>query len=98
MKDSTVITLLFFTWFLIACGVLGAENEISRLENQIQEVYGNEGKLMEVYLQVAEKNAEQDQNLVNRVKMSIARMVIDFDDEMVLKVIERVIRERSDEE
>lgn len=50
IKDSTVVSFLILTWFLIACGVLGAENEISRLENQIQEVYGNEGKLMEVYL------------------------------------------------
>lgn len=63
IKDSTVVSFLVLTWFLIACGVLGAENEISRLENQIQEVYGNEGKLMEVYLQVAEKNAEQDQRM-----------------------------------
>ena len=40
---------------------------------------------------------EQEQNTVNRVKMAIARMVIDFDDDMLLEIIKKAI-ERSDKD
>lgn len=63
IKDSTIILLLFFTWFLIACGVLGAENEIKRMEDQIAQVCGTQDYLLSNTKQIAEKNAEQDQRL-----------------------------------
>lgn len=63
IKDSTIITFLFFTWFLIACGVLGAENEIKRMEDQIAQMCGTQDYLLSNTKQIAEKNAEQDQRL-----------------------------------
>ena len=38
-----------------------------------------------------------EQNVVNRVKMLIARMILDLDDEKLLEIIKKA-KERSDEE
>ena len=40
---------------------------------------------------------DQEQNMVNRVKMAMARLIIDLDDEMLLNIIKKSI-ERSEEE
>lgn len=40
---------------------------------------------------------EQEQNMVNRLKMSIARIVIDLDDEMLLEIIKKAV-EKSEHE
>lgn len=42
IKDSTVITLLIFVTMLIFIGVIGTENEMDRMEKQINEVYEHE--------------------------------------------------------
>ena len=63
IKDSTIILLLILTWFFLACGVLGAENEINRMEDQIAQVCGTQDYLLSNTKQIAEKNAEQDQRL-----------------------------------
>ena len=60
IKDSTVVSFLILTWFLIVCGVLGAENEISRLEDQIEDAYGHQDQLLHITAHLAEHNAEQD--------------------------------------
>lgn len=60
IKDSTVVSFLILTWFLIACGVLGAENEISRLESQIEDAYGHQDQLLHITAELAEHNAQQD--------------------------------------
>ena len=39
---------------------------------------------------------EQEQNTVNRVKMAIVRMVIDFDDDMLLEIIKKAIERSTD--
>lgn len=41
---------------------------------------------------------EQEQNTVNRVKMAIARMVIDFDDDMLLEIIKTAIKKEAENE
>ena len=38
---------------------------------------------------------DQEQNMVNRVKMAMARLIIDLDDEMLLNIIKKSI-ERSE--
>lgn len=40
---------------------------------------------------------EQEQNMVNRLKMAVARMILDLDDESVLEVIKKVTKERETE-
>lgn len=40
---------------------------------------------------------EQEQNMVNRLKMAVARMILDLDDEAVLEVIKKVTKERKTE-
>lgn len=40
---------------------------------------------------------EQEQNMVNRLKMTVARMILDLDDEAVLEVIKKVTKERETE-
>lgn len=40
---------------------------------------------------------EQEQNMVNRLKMAVARMILDLDDEAVLEVIKKVTKERETE-
>lgn len=39
MKDSTVLSLLVFTWIVVLLGVFGAEAEITHIEKRISEVY-----------------------------------------------------------
>lgn len=36
---------------------------------------------------------EQEQNMVNRLKMSAARIILDLDDEAVLEAIKKVTKE-----
>ena len=40
---------------------------------------------------------EQEQNMVNRLKMAVARMILDLDDEGVLEVIKKVTKEGETE-
>ena len=40
---------------------------------------------------------EQEQNMVNRLKMAVARMILDLDDEAILEVIKKVIKEGKTE-
>ena len=40
---------------------------------------------------------EQEQNMVNRLKMAVARMILDLDDEAVLEVIKKVTKESETE-
>ena len=40
---------------------------------------------------------EQEQNMVNRLKMAVARMILDLDDEAVLEVIKKVTKEGKTE-
>ena len=40
---------------------------------------------------------EQEQNMVNRLKMAVARMILDLDDEAVLEVIKKVTKEKETE-
>lgn len=40
---------------------------------------------------------KQEQNMVNRLKMAVARMILDLDDEAVLEVIKKVTKERETE-
>ena len=40
---------------------------------------------------------EQEQNMVNRLKMAVARMILDLDDEAVLETIKKVTKERETE-
>ena len=63
IKDSTVIILLILTWFLIICGVLGAENEISRMEEQIKTAYGQQDELLRITSELVNSQNE----LVTRV-------------------------------
>ena len=44
-----------------------------------------------------ERMTEQEQNMVNRLKMTVARMILDLDDEAVLEVIKKVTKERETE-
>ena len=63
LKDSTVISLLAFTWILIAIGVIGADSEIAKLEQSIQEVYGDQASLEDRVKLVEETNLIQDGRL-----------------------------------
>lgn len=55
IKDSTIIGLLILTWLFIFCGVLGTENEIDRLQKQIDENYASFNDLsVEVTAELAE--------------------------------------------
>ena len=40
---------------------------------------------------------EQEQNMVNRLKMAVARIILYLDDEAVLEVIKKVTKERETE-
>lgn len=40
---------------------------------------------------------EQEQNMVNRLKMSIARIILDLDDETILEIIKKAVNKRSEE-
>lgn len=63
IKDSTIISLLMFTWFLIACGVLGAESEIARIENQINELYSAQNASCEALDELRDENIRQDERM-----------------------------------
>lgn len=63
IKDSTIVILLILTWLFIVCGVLGAENEISRMEEQIKTAYGQQDELLRITSELVNKNNEQDQRL-----------------------------------
>lgn len=40
---------------------------------------------------------DQEQNMVNRVKITIAQLVLDFDDELLLDIIKKSIERREEE-
>lgn len=60
IKDSTVIGLLILTWLFIFCGVLGTENEIDRLQKQIDENYTS---LNDLSIEVTAELAEHEDRL-----------------------------------
>lgn len=60
IKDSTVIVLLILTWIFVFCAVLGTEQEIDRLQQQIDEIYVN---LNDFSAEVTAELAEHDDRL-----------------------------------
>jgi len=63
MKDSTIITFLIFTWLMLCIGVIGADNEIAKLEQSIQDIYGDQAALEDRVKMVEENNFIQDGRL-----------------------------------
>lgn len=41
---------------------------------------------------------DQEQNMVNRMKIAIARMILDIDDDLILDAIKKVLSEKGDKE
>ena len=39
-----------------------------------------------------------EQNMVNRLKMLVARIILDLDDEMVLEIIRKAVNKEADNE
>ena len=46
IKDSTVISMLCLTWVLLLMVVFGAEDEISRLESQVNDMFASQESLI----------------------------------------------------
>ena len=82
IKDSTIIGILILTWLFIFCGVLGTENEIDRLQKQIDEIYtGLDDLSIEVTAELAEHEdrldlIEHNQEVMDiRIDNHFARLV-----------------------
>lgn len=41
---------------------------------------------------------DSEQNMVNRLKMLVARIIIDLDDEMVLEIIKKAVNKEAENE
>lgn len=41
---------------------------------------------------------DQEQNMVNRMKIAIARMILDIDDDLILDAIKKVLSEKGDKD
>lgn len=41
---------------------------------------------------------DQEQNMVNRMKIAISRMILDIDDDLILEVIKKVLAEKGDKD
>lgn len=41
---------------------------------------------------------DSEQNMVNRLKMLVARLIIDLDDEMVLETIKKAVNKEAENE
>ena len=63
MKDSSIITLLIFTWVVILMGVLGADAEIGRIEKQIQDIYSAQNATSEALDELRQENISQDERM-----------------------------------
>ena len=63
IKDSTIICLLIFLWLSVMCGVLGAENEISRLEEQIDTLYTAQYEVIQDVADIHKANDSQDERM-----------------------------------
>ena len=63
LKDSTIISLLFFTWLCITIGVLGAEAEIDRLEQQIDTLYNAQNYTSEAIAELKQYDSIQDERM-----------------------------------
>lgn len=60
IKDSTVIALLIFVVILEFMGVMGAEAEISRLENQISVIYSQQNDIYAKTYDIVSAQTEMD--------------------------------------
>lgn len=78
--------------------------------NDIQEVIDNEPTLIvgpkrmgyihsngniDWFDEGAEVMTDQEQNMVNRMKIAIARMILDIDDDLILDAIKKVLSEKE---
>ncbi len=65
IKDSTIICLLIFLWLSVMCGVFGAENEISRLEEQIDTLYTAQYEVLQDVADIHKANDSQDERMAD---------------------------------
>lgn len=63
LKDSTVISLLAFTWILIAIGVIGADSEIARIEEKIDTLYNAQNDTLQAIDEIEQANLRQDERM-----------------------------------
>ena len=85
IKDSTIITLLIFTALCTVISVCGADAEITRLENQIAEVYGQQEQMINMsqsliyYDRIQDKRMEQIEadNRIQDIRLQLHREELD---------------------
>lgn len=63
IKDSTIICLLIITWTFTFCAVLGAENEVDRLERQIAELSSSHQLTAEAVSELIQRDKSQNMRL-----------------------------------
>jgi len=96
IKDSTIVILLILTWFFIVCGVLGAENEISRMEEQIRTAYGQQDELLRITSELVRQNADQDRiieeieykNVIQDARLDIHRIQLNNSADLFVNIFD----------
>lgn len=63
IKDSTIISILIFTWLMVTVVVLGTEAEMDRLERQIAELSSSHASLEQDVKELRQVNESQDHRM-----------------------------------
>lgn len=100
IKDSTIITLLIFTWLIVAIGVLGAEAEITRLERQIAELSSSQNSMAEALEYANDINDMQDErmaqiehhDMVQDLRLNAHREDLENLDELFVDMMEQMTK------
>ena len=90
LKDSTIISLLVFTWICIVIGVLGAESELSKIEQQVNVLCNTQENTITKVAELSDYNMVQDErmakiehhNLVQDYRLDRHRQELDDMNEM----------------